>query len=156
MQPAPNSQITEKASELATKQGTLRHAKRVRVPQVSFLRPGLTLLSIIPLLIFAGCHSTPDLTPQQAEGQHLYAVRCAHCHEDNDLALKPPPPNVHGAMAKANLPSGASATDAEVRRLILQGKGKMPSFSGRFTEEQMAALLAYLHTNMPRPDGGSP
>jgi len=24
----------------------------------------------------------------------------------------------------------------------------MPSFSGRFTEEQMEALLAYLHTDM--------
>jgi mono/diheme cytochrome c family protein len=79
-------------------------------------------------------------------------VRCAHCHEENDLALKPPPPNIHGAMGKAKLPSGALATDAEVRRLVLVGKGKMPSFSGRFTEEQMAALLAYLHTDMPLPE----
>jgi len=102
-------------------------------------------------LILAGCHGQAELTPQQAEGQHLYAGRCAHCHEENDLALKPPPPNIHGAMGKAKLPSGATATDAEVRRLILTGKGKMPSFSGRFTEGQMAALLAYLHTDMPRP-----
>lgn len=102
-------------------------------------------------LMLAGCHSQPELTPQQAEGQHLYAGRCAHCHEENDLALKPPPPNIHGAMRKAKLPSGAAATDAEVRRLILTGKGKMPSFSGRFTEEQMAALLAFLHTDMPLP-----
>jgi mono/diheme cytochrome c family protein len=114
------------------------------------------LLPPLALALFlAGCHSQPDLTPQQAEGQHLYTVRCAHCHEDNDLALKPPPPNLHGAMAKAHLPSGAPATDAEVRRLVLQGKGKMPSFSGRFTEEQVAALLAYLHTSMPLPNGGS-
>ncbi len=88
----------------------------------------------------------------QTEGQHLYAVRCGHCHEDNDLALKPPPPDIHGAMGRAKLPSGAPATDAELRRLVLVGKGKMPSFSGRFTEEQMAALLAYLHTDM-RPPG---
>ncbi len=100
-------------------------------------------------MALAGCHTKPALSPQQVEGQHLYAVRCAHCHEDNDLALKPPPPNIHGAMAKSNLPSGAPATDAEVRRQIIYGKGKMPSFSGRFTEEQMAALLAYLHSDMP-------
>jgi mono/diheme cytochrome c family protein len=54
-------------------------------------------------------------------------------------------------MAKQKLPSGAAATDAEVRRLVLMGKGNMPSFSGRFTEEQMAALLAYLHTDMQLP-----
>lgn len=126
--------------------------------QVSHLRPGihlslnLVLLNLVLLIAFpilAGCHGQPKLTQQQAQGQHLYAVRCAHCHEDNDLALKPPPPNIHGAMSRAKLPSGAPATDAEVRRLLLAGKGKMPSFSGRFTEEQMAALLAYLHTEMP-------
>jgi mono/diheme cytochrome c family protein len=113
--------------------------------------PPIALASIAFILALSGCHSKPDLTPQQAEGQHLYMVRCAHCHEDNDLALKPPPPNIHGAMGKAHLPSGAPATDAEVRRLVLVGIGKMPSFSGRFTEEQMAALLAYLHTDMPAP-----
>ena len=109
------------------------------------------LLPVALASMLAGCHAQQQLTPQQAEGQHLYAGRCAHCHEENDLGLKPPPPNIHGAMARAKLPSGAAATDAEVRRLVLVGKGKMPSFSGRFTEEQMAALLAYLHTDMPLP-----
>jgi mono/diheme cytochrome c family protein len=113
--------------------------------------PPIALASIALILALTGCHRQPELTPQQAEGQHLYMVRCAHCHEDNDLALKPPPPNIHRAMGKAHLPSGAPATDVEVRRLVLVGKGKMPSFSGRFTEEQMAALLAYLHTDMPAP-----
>jgi mono/diheme cytochrome c family protein len=102
----------------------------------------------VALLAIASCHRADELTPQQAEGQHLYAVRCAHCHDENDLRLKPPPPDIHGAVAKAKLPSGAPATDAEVRRLVLVGKGKMPAFQGRFTEEQMAALLAYLHTEM--------
>ena len=125
------------------------------VPQVSILRPGLRrvlpILALTVALALSGCHSQPDLTPQQAEGQHLYAGRCAHCHEENDLALKPPPPNIHGAMSKAHLPSGAPATDTEVRRQIIYGKGNMPGFSGRFTKEQMAALLAYLHTDMPFP-----
>jgi mono/diheme cytochrome c family protein len=111
------------------------------------------LLLALPLLVLAGCHTQPALTPQQAEGQHLYAVRCAHCHEDNDLAMKPPPPEIHGVLTRAKLPSGVAATDAEVRRQIIYGKGKMPGFSGRFTEEQMAALLDYLHTSMSQSDG---
>jgi cytochrome c peroxidase len=36
----------------------------------------------------AGCHSAPALSPAELAGKHLYSVRCAHCHEDNDLALK--------------------------------------------------------------------
>jgi mono/diheme cytochrome c family protein len=94
----------------------------------------------------AGCHATSDLTPQEAEGKHLYQVRCAHCHEDNDLALKKVPPDLHGVFKRPTLPSGIPATDAAVRQNVLTGRGRMPGFSGRFTDDQMAALLAYLHT----------
>ncbi len=96
-------------------------------------------------LTLAGCHK-PALTRHQAEGKHLYDVRCAHCHEYNDLALKPVPPDLHGVFNHATLPSGAPATDAQVARTVLTGKGMMPSFAGRFTAAQMEALLAYLHT----------
>jgi mono/diheme cytochrome c family protein len=95
-----------------------------------------------------GCRAAPSLTPQEAVGKHLYQVRCAHCHEDNDLALKKVPPELHGLFDRKTLPSGAPATDAAVRQNVLTGKGMMPAFAGRFTEEQMAALLAYLHTGL--------
>ena len=98
--------------------------------------------------ILAGCHSGSRLTPQQAEGKHLYMVHCAHCHEENDLNLKKIPPDLHGVFKGSRLPSGAPASDAEVRRMALAGKGLMPGFAGRFTDDQMAALLAYLHTGL--------
>jgi mono/diheme cytochrome c family protein len=97
---------------------------------------------------FAGCRSAPKLTPQEAEGKHLYEVRCAHCHRDNDLGLKKVPPNLHGVFKSGLLPSGAAATDASVRKVVLAGKGMMPSFNGRFDDSQMAALIAYLHTGL--------
>jgi len=82
------------------------------------------------------------------EGKHLYEVRCAHCHEENDLALKKVPPDLHGMFDKSKLPSGAPATDVEVRRVVVAGKGMMPAFTGRFDDPQMEALLAYLHTGL--------
>lgn len=99
-------------------------------------------------LSIGGCHSVPALTPQQAEGKHLYQVRCAHCHEYNDMALRKIPPDLHGVFSRATLLNGAPATDAEVRQIVLAGKGMMPAFAGRFTDQQMAALLAYLHTGL--------
>jgi mono/diheme cytochrome c family protein len=98
--------------------------------------------------VLAGCRSVPALTSQQLEGKHFYAGRCAHCHEENDLALKKIPPDLHGVFKRSKLPSGAPATNEEVRRLLLTGKGMMPSFAGRFSDEQMAALLAYLRTGL--------
>jgi mono/diheme cytochrome c family protein len=109
--------------------------------RVAFLSVGITLT-------LTACHGREPLTPQQAEGAHLYDVRCAHCHRDNDLALKKVPPDLHGVFDKSTLPSGSPATDAQVRYVVLAGKGMMPSFNGRFNEEQMSALLAYLHTGL--------
>jgi len=94
----------------------------------------------------AGCRHA--LTPQQAEGKLLYDTRCAHCHEDNDLGLKKVPPNLHGVFTHATLPNGAPATDAEVEKVVLAGKGLMPAFAGRFTKEQIDALIAYMRTGM--------
>jgi mono/diheme cytochrome c family protein len=108
----------------------------------------LLMPAVASAVLFWGCHSAPRLTPQQVEGMHLYAGRCAHCHEENDLNLKKLPPDLHGVFKHAVFPSGAPATDAEVRSLVLAGKGLMPAFAGRFTEEQMQSLIAYLHTGM--------
>jgi len=99
-------------------------------------------------IVLAGCRSAAELTPQQAEGKHLYEVRCAHCHRDNDLALKKVPPDLHGLFNHQTLPSGIAATDAAVAHNVLAGRGLMPGFAGRFNDEQLAALLAYLHTGL--------
>ena len=102
-------------------------------------------LAACALMIPAGCHNQSALNPQQAEGKRLYDAGCAHCHEQNDLHLKKVPPNLHGLFNHTTLPDGAPATDAEVKRILLAGKGMMPSFAYQMTQEQMDALLAYLH-----------
>lgn len=114
----------------------------MRLERISWFLAGFLLL-----LSTGGCGPDP-LTKQQMQGLALYKGRCAHCHEDNDLALKKVPPDLHGVFRGATLPSGAPATDAEVRRVVLAGKGMMPSFAGRFTDEQLEALIAYLHAGL--------
>jgi mono/diheme cytochrome c family protein len=112
---------------------------------VSRVVAGLSFCFILPL---GGCHRTPPLTDQELAGKHLYEERCAHCHRDNDLALKKVPPDLHDVFLHPTLPSGSPATEMNVERTVLSGKGMMPSFAGRFTQEQMAALLSYLHTGL--------
>ena len=114
-----------------------------RVPATTWW--AIAAVSLIPLI---ACHSVPALTDQELVGKHLYDGRCAHCHEDNDLQLKKAPPDLHRLFDQSRLPSGVSADDAEVKRVVLAGKGMMPAFTGRFDDEQMAALLAYLHTGL--------
>ena len=115
---------------------------------------GAAAASLVPAVLLLascllpGCHGTPPLTPQQQEGRQLYESRCVHCHEENDLQLKKVPPNLRHVFESGKLPSGAPATDLQIERTILSGKGLMPSFAGRFTQEQLNALLAYLHTGL--------
>ncbi len=99
-------------------------------------------------ILLAGCRPAVELTPQQAEGKHLYQVRCAHCHEENDLALKKVPPDLRGLFNHKALPSGIPVSDDAVKHNVLAGRGMMPGFAGRFDDDQMAALLAYLHTGL--------
>lgn len=114
---------------------------------MTFQVPAAAALVAASMLVLSGCRSS-SLTPQQAAGKQLFDARCAHCHIDNDLGLKPPPPNLHHLFRTGKLPSGAPATDPQVIRTVIAGKGNMPPFAGRFDEEQMDDLLAYLHTGM--------
>ena len=113
----------------------------------SFCKAGFCV-ALVSGSVLAGCRRVQPLTAQEEEGKRLYSGRCAHCHEDNDLQLKKIPPDLHGLFARQALPSGAPLSDVEIRRVVLAGKGMMPSFAGRFTEEQMAALIAYLRTGL--------
>jgi mono/diheme cytochrome c family protein len=122
------------------------HLIRQRITKT--VNPNPRAFLFIAILALAGCHTQPALTKQQLQGLALYEGRCAHCHRDNDLALKKVPPDLHDLFNHNTLPSGAPATDTEITRVILQGKGMMPTFAGRFTQEQMAALLSYLHTGL--------
>jgi hypothetical protein len=106
------------------------------------------LIALVMAFSCNGCRRVSNLTEQEIKGKRLYQVRCAHCHDENDLALKKVPPDLHGLFKSAMLPSGKPASDAEVRSVVLAGKGMMPAFSGRFDDAQMAALLAYLHTGL--------
>ena len=98
--------------------------------------------------ILAGCRSEPPLTHQQLEGKRVYQEGCAHCHEENDLALKKVPPNLHDLFGRKTLPDGEPATDAEVEHVVMTGKGMMPSFAYQMSPEQLNALIAYLHTRL--------
>ncbi len=122
------------------------HFKRVNLAGRSFALCAAVVVFLAAGL--GGCRKAPTLTPEQAEGKHVYGEGCAHCHEENDLHLKKVPPDLRGLFSRNTLPDGEPATDAEVVRVLMTGKGMMPSFSYQLNRAQVVALLAYLHTGM--------
>ncbi|MBU6482705.1 MAG: c-type cytochrome [Nitrospirae bacterium] len=84
-------------------------------------------------------------------GKKIYLESCQSCHGptgkgDSDMAayLTPPPANLAAKKTQAK-------TDAELRKMILEGRPgtAMSSYEGTFEEAQLADLLAYIRSLKP-------
>jgi mono/diheme cytochrome c family protein len=112
----------------------------------------LVLIGVVSGLMLAGCGpslgpSKPvsELTPQEARGRAVYQQYCAGCHYANrtgDLHG----PSLFGMYRKKYLPSGAPANDERVTPVILRGRKMMPAYGNDLSDQQLADLVAYLHT----------
>ena len=112
----------------------------------------LTVLILIALIALAGCESEArksdaelGLNAQQARGRRVYDARCAECHyaySKRDLRG----PSMHGLFKKQYMTSGIPANDERVIDIIEMGRAKMPGFQNKLTVDQIADLVAYLHT----------
>jgi mono/diheme cytochrome c family protein len=101
--------------------------------------------SFVALICFASC--TKDRSREQAvRGEGLFQMHCAACHEMPPPDLLKEPPKLKGVFNSPTLPSGAPATDEQVRKVILEGLRTMPAFQGRLQDQEVRDLIAYLHT----------
>lgn len=108
---------------------------------------GLGLLAAL----LCGCSRNDASTGAPAVGLEppgaaLYQQNCGACHDADNLELLKKPPKLTGLFHKPTLPSGAPATDDQVRKTILDGRGIMPPFRQTLDDEQVNDLLKYLHT----------
>jgi mono/diheme cytochrome c family protein len=119
---------------------------------VILLRIRKYLWSMVVLMGVAGCRpslapSKPlsELTPEESAGQRIFVARCSGCHQANsESALHGP--GLLGLYRKKYLPSGAAANNDRVIAVIEHGRGMMPAEGDSMDDEQLRALLAYLHT----------
>jgi mono/diheme cytochrome c family protein len=87
----------------------------------------------------------PVLTPAQLRGQRLYAADCASCHRaDSTSPLNGP--GLKGMYAKKFLSGGLPANDERVEEIIRRGRRSMPAFAQKYSDEQAADVIAYLHS----------
>lgn len=83
---------------------------------------------------------------QSAEihGQALYGYLCARCHEMPNPDLRKQPPSLHGLFDAKTLPSGAPATDEQVRQTIIAGLRTMPAFNQMLSNADADDIVRYL------------
>ncbi len=70
-----------------------------------------------------------------------YKAKCAMCHgadgskENPGMGVKP-----------LSGPDVQKQSDADLTNAITKGKGKMPAYSGKLTDDQIKGLVAYIRT----------
>lgn len=93
------------------------------------MRPGL-LATVLVLAVAAG------------EGKALYDTKCAQCHGKDGVA-KPP----GKGSRNFNDPAFQSqANEASIAAITSEGKGKMPAYRAKLSDEQIRAVAAHVKT----------
>ena len=113
------------------------------------MRTFIFVVSIAALAGLAGCRPLPPSKPssqwteQEKRGAAVFQQSCARCHYATTTG------SLHGPGLQAltklpAMPSGAPPTDERLTAVILHGRNMMPATP--LADEQLQALLAYLHT----------
>jgi mono/diheme cytochrome c family protein len=112
----------------------------------------LVIFSVGTILcaFLAGCSRNnmdygPAFASAETRGEIVYERNCSACHDAENLQLLKQPPRLKGIFERKMLPSGAPATDEQVRNTILAGRGIMPPFEHTLDKKQVDDLLKYLH-----------
>ncbi len=105
---------------------------RSQVTRRSVGKLGLVLAAIVFV-------SSP--TPAaRAAGNQVYREACAACHMENGEGLT----GVYPALANNALVSGDPANFV---RVLLEGRGGMPSFAAELTDRELAEVITFVRRN---------
>jgi mono/diheme cytochrome c family protein len=80
----------------------------------------------------------------QTSGPEIYKAKCQMCHGADGLGATPA-----GKSMKAipfNSPDLVKKSDADLIAATKAGKGKMPAYAGKLTDDQIKLTVAYIRT----------
>ena len=85
------------------------------------------------------------LNAQQASGRRVFQVQCAACHSAYSSSSSKGP-TMKGLYRKQYLPSGLLANDRFVEESFVRGRRMMPALGSVMSQQDVADVIAYLHT----------
>ena len=130
------------------------HSRMKRGFRLSRLRPVLVAAAALLLFaMFCACDverrksdAELGLNPQQSAGRRIYDHSCDRCHDPYSTRGRKGP-GLKGVFQQPYLPiSGLPANDERVTDIIRVGRKEMPSYSQALSQQDIDALLAYMHT----------
>ena len=79
-----------------------------------------------------------------ADGAAVYKAKCATCHGADGKGET----SIGKSMNLKGLgaPEVQKTSDAELTKIIADGKGKMPAYKGKISADEIKALVAFIRT----------
>ena len=92
----------------------------------------VAIVALLSVLV-SSCVGRPEA---DATGEEIYLQLCSNCHGDQ----------LEGGVGPALGPgtNAAQQPDEYLQVTIVQGRGRMPSFSSSLTDDQVGRLIDYL------------
>lgn len=98
------------------------------------LRLMLSIGSLVACALF-----TTASRADEAKGGVVYKAKCAMCHGADGSKSNP-------NMKALNSADVQKQTDAQLTETTSKGKGKMPGYAGKLSDDEIKAVVAFLRT----------
>jgi cytochrome c6 len=86
----------------------------------------------------------PGVSSAQTSGDDTYTTKCQMCHGATGLGDTPAGKAMH--TRPFNSPDVMKESNADLIAIVKTGKNKMPAFSGKLTDAQIAEAVAHIHS----------
>jgi cytochrome c6 len=96
------------------------------------------------LLILALALVLPAFSVAADSGPDLFATKCAACHGKDGSASTPMGKNLK--IRDLRLAVVQKQSDKDLTETVSKGKGKMPAYSGKLTDDQIKELVKFIRT----------
>jgi cytochrome c6 len=129
-------------AECVAKGGFMNQLREQRIVRIGFV----PIIVFSLLFVFTPRPAAAD-SPSSEQATALYAKHCKSCHGDDGRGKTK-------AGEKLDLKDLASAevqaaSDAQMRKLIAEGKGKMPAYAKKMSDEEIDLLVAFVRKFKP-------
>jgi mono/diheme cytochrome c family protein len=96
------------------------------------------------LVLIAGFALVSGLTAMAADGAATFKSKCAVCHGSDGTGNT----QMGKAMGLKDLGSAdiQKMSDADLTAVVSKGKGKMPAYGGKISDEDINAVVKYIRT----------
>lgn len=104
------------------------------------MRSWMKKASLLACMLAVSC----TLSFAAESGEALYKAKCASCHGVDGKGQTPIGKKLNIKDLGSN--DVQNKHDSELKLIIENGKGKMPAYKGKLTDEQIESLVTYLRT----------